>query len=82
MGSGRVFARRANWGVRGLPRGSLSIYLSGQKLPPRNDHMHISDQRDARGGRAHSVQEKSALLACLSHPRAFHEEDEARSAAQ
>ena len=28
MGSGRVFARRASWGVRGLPRGSLSIYLS------------------------------------------------------
>ena len=28
MGSGRVVARRASWGVRGLPRGSLSIYLS------------------------------------------------------
>ena len=28
MGSGRVFARRASWGVHGLPRGSLSIYLS------------------------------------------------------
>ena len=28
MGSGRVFARRASWGVRGLPRRSLTIYLS------------------------------------------------------
>ena len=27
MDSGRVFARRASWGVRGLPRGSLSISL-------------------------------------------------------
>ena len=43
---------------------------------------HLRPTRRARGGSAHSVQEKSALLACLSHPRAFHEEDEARSAAQ
>ena len=41
MGSGRVFARRASWGVRGLPRGSLSIYLS---IPP--------DRRAARYARA------------------------------
>ena len=27
MGSGGVFARRASWGVRGLPPGSLTIYL-------------------------------------------------------
>ena len=33
MGSGRVFARRASWGVRGLPRGFLSIYLHVRSRP-------------------------------------------------
>ena len=43
MGSGRVFARRASWGVRGLPPGSLSIYLS--------IYLHGMDQLVAERGR-------------------------------
>ena len=75
MGSGRVCARRASRGVRGLPRRSLSIYLSLKATLPRErlvggkrPSLHAAST--TRVARLHSVTHRCTYLRCWCGPRA------------